>query len=79
VSDSDAVVDMRRWPPFLEYSAGRLCESATFVVGEFVSVRLALASRVKGRVVERVSGEFAMMKVGSFVILRTFGRIYLRR
>jgi len=40
-------------------------ESATFVVGEFVSVRLALASRVKGRVVERVSEEFAVTEVGS--------------
>ena len=34
-------------------------------LGDFVSVRLALASRAKGRVVKRVCGDFAVMEVRS--------------
>ena len=56
MSDSDALVDMHRWPFFLECSAA---------VDELVSVRLASANRVKGQVVERASGDFAVMEVGS--------------
>jgi len=51
-------------PLFLNIVLGDF-ESATFVVGEFVLVWLALASRVKRHVVEQVSEAFAVMEVGS--------------
>ena len=55
VEDADAVMDMGMdvsVDVVNQVRPGRLGESASFAISEFVSVRLVLASRVERRVVE---------------------------